>query len=94
MRAVLKPIRLSAHARERARSRGATEQEIGEAIRTAPWSPAAEGRLECECDFAYDSPWHGRRYRTKRVRPIFVEEDAETVVVTVYTYYLDPEQAQ
>jgi hypothetical protein len=29
----------------------------------------------------------GKRYATKQVRPIFVEEEREIVVVTVYTYY-------
>src|SRR6266403_814380 len=28
-------------------------------------------------------------YATKQVRPVFVEEAAEIVVVTVYTYYFD-----
>ena len=31
--------------------------------------------------------WNGVFYATKRVRPIFVEEVAEIVVVTVYTYF-------
>ncbi len=29
----------------------------------------------------------GKFYHTKRVRPIFVEEELEIVVVTVYTYF-------
>jgi hypothetical protein len=31
--------------------------------------------------------WNGTFYATKRVRPIFVEDRAEIVVVTVYTYF-------
>lgn len=31
-------------------------------------------------------------YPTKRVRPIFVDEAAEIVVVTVYVYYLSGER--
>lgn len=31
--------------------------------------------------------WNGRRYGVKQVRPVFVEETKEIVVVTVYTYY-------
>jgi len=30
--------------------------------------------------------WNGVRYGTKQVRPIFVEESDEIVVVTVYVY--------
>ena len=38
-------------------------------------------------NFPFNSEWNGRWYRTKQVRPIFVEEEEEIVVVTVYTYY-------
>ena len=83
----MKPIRLSAHARENAHCRGATEEEISEAIETAPWCSAASGRQECRKDFAYGREWNGRYYATKQVRPIFVEEATEIVVITVYVYY-------
>lgn len=83
----MKPILLSAHARDNAKYRGATEQEIVEAIRTTQWGPAKSGRLECQKNFAYGQDWNGKLYATKRVRPIFVEESHEIVVVTVYVYY-------
>ncbi len=83
----MKPIRLSAHAQEQAIFRGATQSEIEEAISHAAWQQAANGRLECGKDFQFDSLWNGRSYATKRVRPIFVEEPWEIVVVTVYVYY-------
>ena len=85
--AIGKPIRLSGHARENARYRGATEEEVKEAIRTAPWVPAELGRLECRKDFSYGREWNRKIYETKQVRPIFVEEANEIVVVTVYVYY-------
>ena len=78
----MKPIRLSGHARERIEGRGATHQEVAETIRTGPWTPAEEGRLECRRDFSYGREWNGKVYATKRVRPIFVEEAAEILVVT------------
>ena len=62
-------------------------EEVAEAMRTAPWTPAEFGRLECHKDFAFGRAWNGVVYATKRVRPIFVEESEELVVVTVYTYY-------
>ena len=83
----MKPIRLSGHARENIRYRGATEQEVVDAIRTTPWGTAERGRLECRKDFAYRQDWNGTFYATKQVRPIFVEEADEIVVVTVYVYY-------
>ena len=46
------------------------------------------GRLECRKDLPFGREWNGRLYSTKQVRPIFVEEEREIVVVTVYVYYL------
>jgi hypothetical protein len=83
----MKPIRLSAHARGYLRTRGFTAAEVEEAIRTSPWQPAELGRLECRKDFPYGRDWNGKVYATKQVRPVFVDEAAEIVVVTVYTYY-------
>ena len=61
--------------------------EVEEAIRSCPWQPADMGRLECMKNFPFNGEWNRRIYATKRVRPIFVEEANEIVVVTVYTYY-------
>ena len=45
------------------------------------------GRLECRKDYPFHAVWNGVRYGTKQVRPIFVDESEEIVVVTVYVYY-------
>ncbi len=82
-----KPIRLSKHAIEQLPYRGTSQEEIQEAIRGEDWAPAELGRLECRKDFPFGREWHGKIYATKQVRPIFVEETDEIVVVTVYTYY-------
>jgi hypothetical protein len=82
-----KRIRLSRHAADYGPVRGFTVEEVETAIRVAPWEAAAEGRWACEHDFEFQGVWNGKRYRTKRVRPIFVEEPEEIVVVTVYVYY-------
>jgi hypothetical protein len=87
----MRAIRLSAHARDQALRRGATEEEIARAIREARWASADYGRLEVRKTFPYDAEWNKRRYRFKCVRPIFVLEDDAVVVVTVYTYYCDEE---
>lgn len=83
----MKPIRLSGHARESAQRRGSTDREISEAIQTAPGEKGERGRQECRKDFAYGREWNGKVYATKQVRPIFVEEAEEILVVTVYVYY-------
>ncbi len=38
-------------------------------------------------DFPFNADWNGRFYATRQVKPVFVENDTEIVVVTVYTYY-------
>lgn len=68
--------------------RGVSGLEVVEAIRTAPWEPAERGRLECRQNRPFGSDWNGKRYATKQVRPIFVDEPGEIVVVTVYAFYL------
>ncbi len=83
----MKPIRLSDHALRYLAKRGFTVTEIEQAIRTAPWNAAELGRLECRKDFPYGEEWNGKTYATKQVRPVFVDELTEIVVVTVYTYY-------
>jgi hypothetical protein len=82
-----KPVRLSGHARDRLRGRGGTEQEVVEAIRTEAWQPAELGRLECRKNFVFNADWNGKRYATKQIRPMFVDEPDEIAVVTVYVYY-------
>ena len=83
----MKPIRLSNHASRYMSKRGFTIIEVEETIRTAPWQPTELGRLDCRKDFSFDKEWNGKVFSTKQVRPIFVEEAGEIVVVTVYTYY-------
>jgi hypothetical protein len=82
-----KPMRISGYARDQLTFRGGSKEEVIEAIRTEPWRPADLGRLECHKDFVFNACWNRKCYVTKRVRPIFVEESDEIVVVTVYVYY-------
>lgn len=83
----MKPIRLSSHALSYAEKRGFTAVEVQDAIRSSPWEAAEMGRLQCHREFPFNLAWNGRVYARKVVRPIFVEEADEIVVVTVYTYY-------
>ncbi len=82
-----KPVRLSTHAASYRTRRGFSDKEVAEAIQTGAWRPTRGGRLETAKDFPYNAVWNGVYYATKRVRPIFVDEPHEIVVVTVYTYY-------
>jgi len=71
----------------RSRFRGVSEDELIEAIRAAEWKPAEQGRLECRQNFPFHQTWNRVYYGTKQVRPVFVDEPREIVVVTVYAYY-------
>jgi hypothetical protein len=51
------------------------------------WGATELGRLDCRKDFPYGKEWNGKGYATKQVRPVFVEEGGQIVVITVYTYY-------
>lgn len=82
-----KPIRLSKHAVGYIASRGFSVKEVEEAVRTCAWDAAELGRLHCRKNFAFGREWNGTVYATKQVRPVFVEETEEIVVLTVYTYY-------
>lgn len=83
----MKPIRLSGHAKEQLFFRGATEDEVIETIKTSIWQSAELRRLECKKDFLYESQWNKKHYKTKQVMPVFIEEETEIVVITVYTYF-------
>ena len=83
----MKPIRLSKHALGYTAKRGFTVAEAEEAIRTSKWGTAELGRLDCRKNFQFGGDWNGKIYATKQVRPVFVEEREEIVVITVYTFY-------
>lgn len=87
MNATKKNIRLSQHAIEQAKYRGCSKEEVIETIGTCQWDKAGLGRLECQKDFVFNKKWNDKEYKTKQVKPIFMEEKDEIVVVTVYVYY-------
>lgn len=82
-----KPIRFSGHALEQLSYRGTTSEEVIRAVQTTEWTPAELGRLECRLNMKFDNTWNNKYYEIKQVRPIFVEEVDEIVVVTVYVYF-------
>ncbi len=81
------PVRLSSHAQEQCVERGATVAEVEETIRRGAWEQAKRDRHQARYNFPFDSEWNGRHYAIKQVMPVFVEEPAEIVVITVYTFY-------
>ena len=82
-----KSIRLSEHAKRQLKHRGATEEEVFDAIRSEPRGSAEPGRLDCRKNYSFNAEWNKKYYSTRQVRPIFVDEPEEIVIVTVYVYY-------
>ena len=78
---------MSQHAKEQCIYRGTNEKEIYESILNSSWEKVEIGRIECKKDFIFDSIWNKKNYHTKQVKPIFIEEVNEIVVITVYVYY-------
>ena len=61
----VKPIRLSRHAVEQCKERGALEAEITTAIINSVWVPARENKYECKYSFQHNADWGGRYYAIK-----------------------------
>lgn len=83
----MKPIRLTRHAQEQARERGASAAEVKEAIAKGSREPAKHGRELCRYNFPFNRTWQSKHYSIKQVAPIIKDEPNETVVITVYTFY-------
>ncbi len=83
----MKPIRLTKHATDRCLSRGATFQEVEQAIREGVREPVKANRQSSKMNFVFNDYWGNVFYPIKQVAPVFVEETNEIVVITVYTYY-------
>lgn len=82
-----KPIRLSAHARAQCSERGASPEEVEQAIREGDRELAKRGRWLYRYNFEFGSMWQGRQYAIKQVAPVVADEPDELVVVTVYVFY-------
>jgi hypothetical protein len=83
----VKRIRLSKHAQEQALERGATDAEVKEAIRKGSREPTTRGREICRYNFTFNHKWQGKHYPIKQVAPVIKDEEDETIVITVYTFY-------
>ena len=75
------------HARERMRERGATEEEVRQAVLSGSAVEAKRGREAKERVFSYNASWQGRQYSQKKVRAIFIDEGDRLTVLTVYVYF-------
>ncbi len=86
-----KPIILTTHVKSRMDSRGATLDEMTEAIRMGTWEPAKRGKWHATRRFPCDLPSavNQRTYRWKTTDVVFAEDPHAIVVLTVKVYYHD-----
>ncbi len=80
-------IIIDPHALERARKRGASEQEIKDTIHTGISFSAKHGRFGKAKVYDFGQNWLGTYYEQKRVEVIYAVEDGSLVAVTVYAFY-------
>ena len=64
----MKPIRFTRHAQEQCVERGATQDEVIEAIRNGSHEAAKHGRELCRENFQFNADWNGHRYAIKQAR--------------------------
>lgn len=83
----MKLILVSKHAEEQAEERGATQEEVKEAVRVGSRDAAPRGRELCRYNFVFNRKWQSKHYAIKQVAPVIKEGANEIVVITVYTFY-------
>jgi len=88
----MKSIRLTKHALAYQEIRGFSIDEVKATIKESIWEKAELGKMECRKNFEFKNTWNKKYYDIKQIRPIFVEEENEIVVITVYTYYFKEEE--
>ncbi len=82
-----KPVVFTKHAREKLQDRGASEEDVREAIRIGEREPAKRGLYLYRLNLEFNREWAGQYYRVQQVAPVVAEEQDRFVVVTVYTFY-------
>ena len=81
-------VSLRPHAYERAKERGATEDEVIVAVEKGECFQAKFGRTGFRHNFQFNNTWRGKHYRTKQVEAYAVKErNGDWSVVTVITHY-------
>jgi hypothetical protein len=80
-------VELHPHAHERALERGVTEPEIIATVNAGERRSAKHSRTSFRRNFAFGGVWRGRRYATKQVEAIAVEERGHWLVITVIAKY-------
>ena len=84
----MKPIVFSQHALDSLDDRGASREEVEEAIRTGEQVPAKLGRVAFRKNYPFHATWKGKHYETKQVMPVVADEQDRWVLITVYAFFI------
>ena len=80
-------IKIHPHAAERMRERGTNVAEVEKTIETGERFPAKFGRIGFRRNFPIDGKWNEKKYNTKQVEVIAVNEDDNWIAITVMVKY-------
>lgn len=80
-------IQIDPHTLQRAKERGAREEEIEDVIHTGSPIPGKHGRKGKTRPYSFDRKRHGKHYDEKRIEVFYIEEKDGIITVTVYVFY-------
>ena len=80
-------IQIEPHTLERARERGASEDEIVDTINSGIQIAAKSGRIGKAKVFKFNSIRDGKYFEEKKIEVFYVIENQDIVTVTVYVFY-------
>jgi hypothetical protein len=67
--------------------RGASEEDVVQALEDGVREEGKEGRALYRCTFQFDDYWLGKPFSFREIVPIIAEEPDRNVVITVYVFY-------
>ena len=80
-------VRLHPHARERAKERGAAEEEIIATVEAGERFPAKYGRTGSRRNLPFGGVWKGKECATKQIEAYAVEEEGWLVITVIVRYF-------
>lgn len=87
-------IQIEPHTLERAKERGASEEEIIDVIKTGSDIPAKSGRKGKSKNYPFKKERLGKVYEQKRIEVFYIIEKNKTITVTIYVFYGKWEEMQ
>ncbi len=75
------------HALLRMDERGASKEEVAQAVREGEQFPAKFGRTGFRHNFSFESLWQERRYTNKQIESFAVQEKGSWLIITVIVRY-------